>query len=430
MKLDPAFSLGGHLATALSSACNVSNPTHFVSNEDGMRLALIRAMQTSGLSDPNPTVGCIVSKNGHVIATGSSQAVGGLHAERVALNTMGASTSAQGSTLFTTLEPCSHTGAQPPCCERIIEAGVTRCVVGVQDSNPVVNGKGIAWLRAAGIEVTTNVLQSECAAWHLPFLLRAKLKRPIIAAKWGQTLDGQLAFDSGTPQWITGKTAKRYAHWLRQRYDGIVIGAGTAINDLPRLTVRHAPFSKHRNPVRVVLDPNNRILSSGKWQRLLGTIFNEESKVVLICSKPVDVASKQRMDHLRSLDHIVARCIEPQENLIDKLFQVASESSVISQLGRPLNSLLIEGGPRLHSLFFRRNLVDVSHILIAPIIGGGAKHRIVSCAERSLRMSVTGTYTLGEDILVEMVGAHATQFFSSASGFENQISIQGVAHHG
>lgn len=412
MELDKDFTLAGHLPTALNGHNPAVTAVGVCSDRDWMKRALLRAMETSGLSEPNPTVGCIIVKNGRMIAGGSSQAIGGRHAERMALDSLADPHAARGATLYCTLEPCSHTGRQPPCSARIIEAGIARCVIGIQDSDPKVNGSGIAWLKSAGISVQVDVLRTECAAWHLPFLMRPSLDRPLIAAKWAQTMDGQLAYDGGVPQSITGPIAKRYSHWLRHRYDAIMVGASTVLNDLPRLNVRHVPFVKHRDPVRVIVDPHARLLTSDRWPQIHETVFAAEGKVLYIGSEPVDAAARQAFAALDLLEHVVVSRICPFGDLVDQILNSVTDHAVLARLGRPIDSLLIEGGPRLHALFMDRDLADVTHLLMAPVIGGGRKNRVTPSMNLGRRLHATGTYMLGGDLLFEMVGGRVAQLIA------------------
>ena len=195
-------------------------------------------------TSPNPWVGCVLS-TGH---EGATQPPGGPHAEAVALAAAG--DAARGATLWTTLEPCSHTGRTGPCAEAIVEAGITRVVVGIEDPDPQVAGRGIERLRAAGIEVAVGVLADEVREQLAPYLKHRTTGRPWVVLKLAATLDGLTAAPDGTSQWITGEPARADAHRLRAESDAVLVGAGTVRADDPSLTVRHV---EGRDPLRVVL---------------------------------------------------------------------------------------------------------------------------------------------------------------------------------
>ncbi|MEM7471324.1 MAG: bifunctional diaminohydroxyphosphoribosylaminopyrimidine deaminase/5-amino-6-(5-phosphoribosylamino)uracil reductase RibD [Pseudomonadota bacterium] len=214
-----------------------------------MALALTLGRRGHGRVWPNPAVGCVLVKEGHVIARGWTQDGGRPHAERHALDQVG--NAAQGATAYVTLEPCAHTGQTPPCCEALIEAKVARVVVACDDPDPRVAGRGIERLRAAGITVTTGVLEAEARRDHAGFLNRITQNRPFVTLKLAQSLDGRIATSTGQSQWITGPDARRRVHALRARHDAVLVGAGTARADLPSLTVRG--IGADRQPVRIVL---------------------------------------------------------------------------------------------------------------------------------------------------------------------------------
>ena len=213
--------------------------------------AMVRALDLAAgvrtSTSPNPWVGAVVvTPDG--VHTGATEPPGGRHAEIVALHAAGAS--AQGATLATTLEPCSHTGRTGPCADAIIEAGIARVVVAIEDPDPDVAGQGIAKLREAGIEVLTGVLADEASAQLAPYLKHRTTGRPYVVLKLAATIDGRTAAPDGSSQWITGEAARTDAHRLRAESDAVVVGAGTVRADDPTLTVRHL---EGPDPLRVVL---------------------------------------------------------------------------------------------------------------------------------------------------------------------------------
>lgn len=201
---------------------------------------------------PNPAVGCVIVRDGRILGRGRTADGGRPHAETEALAMAGAA--ARGATAYVTLEPCSHYGQTPPCAEALIAAGIARVVVGAGDPDPKVNGQGLAMLRAAGIDVTTGVMEPEARAANAGFLSRVNKGRPHLTLKLALSLDGRIATASGESRWITGPEARRMVHALRASHDAVLIGAGTARADDPALTVRDMGIV--RQPVRIVATRN------------------------------------------------------------------------------------------------------------------------------------------------------------------------------
>ncbi|MEM7487817.1 MAG: bifunctional diaminohydroxyphosphoribosylaminopyrimidine deaminase/5-amino-6-(5-phosphoribosylamino)uracil reductase RibD [Pseudomonadota bacterium] len=226
--------------------------------------ALALAARGLGRVWPNPAVGCVVERDGVVLGRGRTADGGRPHAETVALVQAGAA--ARGATVHVTLEPCAHHGATPPCADALIAAGVARVVLALRDPDPRVDGGGIARLRAAGIEVVEGVRAAEARALQAGFLARVTRGRPLLTLKLATTLDGRIATASGESQWITGPEARSHVHGQRARHDAVMVGAGTARADDPRLTVRG--FGHVPQPVRVVLSrrlalPDTSALTDG-----------------------------------------------------------------------------------------------------------------------------------------------------------------------
>ena len=218
------------------------------SDEQLMRRAIALAAGARSRTSPNPWVGCVIEAPDGSIFEGATEPPGGPHAEVVALRAAG--DRASGSTLVSTLEPCSHHGRTPPCTDAIISAAVARVVVGIEDPDPNVWGQGIARLQHAGIEVRTGVCADDVRAQLAPYLKHRLTGRPYVVLKLAGTLDGRSAAPDGTSQWITGEPARRDAHRLRAESDAVIVGAGTVRADDPALTVRHV---EGRDPLRVVL---------------------------------------------------------------------------------------------------------------------------------------------------------------------------------
>jgi diaminohydroxyphosphoribosylaminopyrimidine deaminase / 5-amino-6-(5-phosphoribosylamino)uracil reductase len=217
-----------------------------------MRRALALAAEVRTTTAPNPWVGCVVvPSDGSEAFEGATAPPGGAHAEVTALAHAGAA--AQGATLFVTLEPCAHHGRTPPCTDAIVEAGVVRVVIGIEDPDPQVAGRGIAALRDAGIDVTVGLAADEVAAQLAPYVKHRTTGRPWVVLKMASSLDGRTAAPDGTSRWISGEASRRDAHRLRAASDAILVGAGTVRADDPELTVRLDDGVDRDQPLRVVL---------------------------------------------------------------------------------------------------------------------------------------------------------------------------------
>ncbi|HEY6002899.1 MAG TPA: bifunctional diaminohydroxyphosphoribosylaminopyrimidine deaminase/5-amino-6-(5-phosphoribosylamino)uracil reductase RibD, partial [Anaeromyxobacter sp.] len=272
---------------------------------------------------------------------------GGPHAEVVAIRAAGAR--ARGADLYTTLEPCDHYGKTPPCSIAVLEAGVKRVFVGSSDPNPLVNGKGLARLRGAGVEVVGGVLRGECDALNAHWFRFIRDRRPYVTLKAAVTLDGRMATRTGDSRWVTGEEARRWVHRLRDRVDAVLVGAGTARADDPRLTVR-LPGGRGRDPIRVVLDTD---LSLPAGLRL----FHARS------SAPTLVAHASTRARRLGPGVELLRCRrgEGGVDLPDLLAKLAA---------RGVTHLLVEGGARVHSRFLEAGLVDRVAIFVAPKLAG------------------------------------------------------------
>lgn len=226
-----------------------------------MERALLLAKQARVIAPPNPWVGCMIVNNGNIVGEGHTQAPGSAHAEIVALKL--ADKYAEGATAYVTLEPCAHFGRTPPCVDALIEAKVARVVIGIQDPDEQVNGKGIMKLREAGIKVTQGVLSDAISESLAPYLHHRLTKLPYCLLKGASSVDGRIAAQDGTSQWISSPEARRDCHQIRAESQAIIIGSGTACADQPALTVRDVPQQPAQPPLRVILDTQGKVPPRG-----------------------------------------------------------------------------------------------------------------------------------------------------------------------
>jgi diaminohydroxyphosphoribosylaminopyrimidine deaminase / 5-amino-6-(5-phosphoribosylamino)uracil reductase len=277
---------------------------------------------------PNPRVGAIVlDTHGAVVGSGSHVAPGSPHAETLALDEAGEH--ARGGTLITTLEPCPHRGRTEPCAEGVVAAGISRVVVGREDPDGRVSGRGIAFLRAAGIEVEHGVAAAEVEALDPGYFHHRRTGRPLVTLKMASTLDGQVAASDGSSQWITSEEARADAHRLRARSDAIMVGAGTVLSDDPRLTAR-VDGVESAGPVPVVIAGTRPLPPAA-------AVFH----------RPCLVYSTAEVD------------LPNTENVVLAGHDGVHLESVIADLGkRDIVDLLVEGGPRIAGSLLRSGLVD------------------------------------------------------------------------
>ncbi|MBQ7620624.1 MAG: bifunctional diaminohydroxyphosphoribosylaminopyrimidine deaminase/5-amino-6-(5-phosphoribosylamino)uracil reductase RibD, partial [Treponema sp.] len=222
-----------------------------------MRAAIELAKKGEGWTNPNPLVGAVIVKENQIIGQGYHHKYGDLHAERDALrDCRERGNDPSGAQIFVTLEPCCHTGKQPPCVEAIVEAGIKKVVVGSRDPNPLVSGKGAAFLRERGVEVEEDFLRSECDALNFIFFHYITRKTPYVALKYAMTADGKIATATGKSKWISSQESRDFVHQLRNKYSCIMAGIGTVLADDPLLTCR---IPGGRNPTRIICDSSLRL---------------------------------------------------------------------------------------------------------------------------------------------------------------------------
>ncbi|NJE61100.1 bifunctional diaminohydroxyphosphoribosylaminopyrimidine deaminase/5-amino-6-(5-phosphoribosylamino)uracil reductase RibD [Thermococcus sp. 21S7] len=247
-----------------------------------MRIALGLARRGAGLVNPNPMVGAVVVKDGEVIGVGWHQRFGGKHAEVNAIeDARRKGHDVKGATMYVTLEPCSHWGKQPPCADRIIKEGLERVVVAMVDPNPVVSGRGIEKLRSAGIEVEVGVLEEEARKLNEVFIKYVTTGMPFVSIKLALTLDGFIATETGSSQWITGEAARARVQELRKMHMAIMVGSGTVLRDNPRLNCR---LDNCPERVKVVLDRSGRVAEEVRRGRRFN-LFND-GRAIFFTERP------------------------------------------------------------------------------------------------------------------------------------------------
>ena len=354
-----------------------------------MERALELAPRGAGWVSPNPQVGCVIVRDGRIIGEGWHKAYGGLHAEREALAACTADP--RGATAYVTLEPCCHTGKQPPCTQALIEAGISRVVMGAPDPNPLVSGKGIAQLRDAGIEVTMHVLEEKCLQLNKAWMHYIQTGRPYVTMKYAMTLDGKIATHSGESKWITGETARAKVHRDRHEAAGVLVGIGTVLADDPMLTCR-IKGEKTRNPLRIIADSNLRIPLESNIVKTA-----DEVPTIIACGIIKDTAKAGALE--------AAGC---QVWEIPDACGHASLPALMQRLGKEgVDSVIAEGGSQLHWALLSSGCVNrVQAYIAAKIFGGNAAPSPVGGAGVNLpdECFLLGHPTvteLGDDLLIE-----------------------------
>lgn len=325
------------------------NNMPLLAQQDAVYMARALNLAKKGLytTHPNPRVGCVLVRDGVIIGEGWHVKAGLGHAEIEALNTV---PDAKGATAYVTLEPCSHQGRTPPCCEALIKAGVTRVVAGMQDPNPQVSGKGLKKLKAAGINVVCGVLEEDAQALNRGFVKRMTKNRPFVRSKLAMSLDGRTAMASGESQWITSAEARADVHRLRAESSAILTGINTVLADDPALTARIN--MNVVQPVRVVVDSQLKMPFTARLASLPGR------NLILTCSH-----DKMKQQILEKSGFEVYR-------LPDKNGRLDLHEVMIFLAWQQINEVLVEAGSILNGALLAEGLVDEYVIYLAPCILG------------------------------------------------------------
>lgn len=316
-----------------------------------MLRAIELAKKGCGYTAPNPMVGAVIVKDNRIIGEGYHEKYGDLHAERNAIKHCKENMS--GATIYVTLEPCCHHGKQPPCVDAIIEAGISRVVIGSRDPNPLVSGKGAAILREHGIEVIEDYMREECDAINPVFFHYITTKRPYVCLKYAMTLDGKIATHTGESKWITGEEARKHVHMLRHRYTGIMVGINTVLKDDPMLNCR---IEGCKDPVRIVCDTK---LITPLESNLVKTAKDIRT-IIATCNTDID---KQNL-------YIKHKC---EVLLINEKGNHLDLNDLMEKLGAmQIDSILLEGGGTLNWSALQAGIVNKVMTYIAPKLFGGA----------------------------------------------------------
>ena len=334
------------------------DPMYSAVDHQMMSEALAQAQKALYLSNPNPRVGCIIAKNGKVIGRGFTQAVGKAHAEIQALADAKAQGSeVAGSTIYVTLEPCSHTGRTPPCVDVLLAAKPAKVIVAMSDPNPLVAGKGLEKLRSAGIEVECGLLESEAQSLNRGFISRMTRGLPWVRMKIAASLDGKTALPDGRSQWITGQLARADGHHWRAQACAIVTGVGTVKEDDPTLNVREV--ETQRQPMRIIVDSK---LETPLTAKILQNA--EQSDVLIVCASLDSLEIQAKAKNFEAHGIQVIAMANPFGKVdLPRLFSYLAKE-------REMNEIHIESGFKLNGSMLREDCVDELLLYYAPFLMG------------------------------------------------------------
>jgi diaminohydroxyphosphoribosylaminopyrimidine deaminase/5-amino-6-(5-phosphoribosylamino)uracil reductase len=327
-----------------------------------MQRALELARKGIGLASPNPTVGCVIVNDGHIVGEGFHQYDWRDHAELIALKTAGEK--ARGATVYVTLEPCNHTGRTGPCTQALLNAGIARIVAATHDPNPKVSGAGLEALREAGVFVEAGVCEPEARRLNQGFACWIRTGRPFVTLKSALTLDGQLALPTTKNkkrQWITSEESRAEVHRLRHASDALLTGIGTIVSDDPFLTDRSG-LPRRRPLLRVILDSRLRLSANSR------IVKSADGDLLVLTAAPL------RSPNARKLQNAGVELLR-----IPRWQGKLDLNTVLQELGhREILSILLEAGPRLNGAALSANLVDHVFLFYAPKIVGHCKVPLVA----------------------------------------------------
>lgn len=371
----------------------------FIPDEACMRKAISLAKKGSGHVNPNPLVGAVIVRDGEILGQGWHACYGQAHAERNAIaDARARGADLKGSTIYVTLEPCCHHGKQPPCTDALIESGISRVVVGSDDPNPLVSGKGFEKLRAHGIEVIPHFLKDECDRINDVFFHYIRTGNPFVAMKYAMTMDGKICCRTGDSKWVTGEAARGHVQKLRNHYTGIMVGIGTVLADDPTLSCR---LEGGRNPVRIVADSHLRIPVDSNLVRTVA----DQPLIVACLPETLGQKSEEAGEKIRILEKKGVKILQiPAEEGKDSI----DLKLLMQALGREkVDGILLEGGGTLNESALRAGLVDKVYCYIAPKIFGGREAKTpvegqgLAMAKDAWMFRRTAVTSFDEDLLIE-----------------------------
>jgi diaminohydroxyphosphoribosylaminopyrimidine deaminase / 5-amino-6-(5-phosphoribosylamino)uracil reductase len=354
-----------------------------------LRRTLRLAARGRGRTSPNPVVGAVVARGERVLGEGFHAAAGEPHAERVALASC--EEDPAGATLYVSLEPCAHHGRTPPCTDAIVEAGIARVVVGSDDPTRKAAGRGLGILRDEGIavELADGQVAREARLVNQPFRKHARTGRPLVVAKWAMTLDGKVATGSGDSRWISGDASRLRVHHWRAEVDAVAVGIGTALHDDPLLTARIEDGGPQ--PRRVVFDSEARLPLDSALVRSAA-----DAPVTVVCSRAAP------RHHVEALQTAGVEAI-----VVSGGNEPGRVRAALDELGtREVQSLLLEGGPRLAGAFLEAGEIDEARVFVAPLLAGGRDARTplegegVELISRATRALATEVERIADDVVV------------------------------
>jgi diaminohydroxyphosphoribosylaminopyrimidine deaminase / 5-amino-6-(5-phosphoribosylamino)uracil reductase len=354
-----------------------------------MARALELAERGAETTHPNPRVGCVIAHGDRIIAEGWHERAGGPHAEVAALRALAGP--AAGTTVYVTLEPCSHHGRTPPCAEALIAARVARVIYAIDDPNPQVAGRGAAALRTAGIEVASGLMASEAHEANIGFFMRMSKGRPFVRVKMGASLDGRVALSNGASRWITGEAARNDVQRWRARSSAVLTGIGTVLADDPQLNVR-LPGGQ-RQPLRVVLDSELRTPATAR-------ILDASAPTLIFTQTGTAAAEAALVAKGARIERPANAGIssEPTVNL----------HSMLSRLAKlEINEVLVEAGPTLSGAFVQHGLADELLLYMAPkLLGPQARPLfdlpLLEDLQQAARLRIIEQTLIGEDLRLRL----------------------------
>jgi len=357
-----------------------------------MKRTLELARKGSGQVHPNPMVGAVIVKNGKIIGEGFHEFFGGPHAE---INAIGNATEdVKGSTIYVTLEPCSHDGKTPPCADRLIKEGFKEVVIGMRDPNPLVKGKGIKKLKDEGIEVIEGILEDHTKLLNEAYLKYIQKQKPFCVMKTAMTLDGKISTFTGDSKWISSKKSRMYVHGLRHKYMAIMVGVNTVIKDNPKLNDR-SEHKKKSDPIRIIVDSNGRT-------PLDATVLTDNISTIIAVTENAPSAFVQAV---KENGKEVIVCPENEKKVDMKyLMKVLHEKGI--------DSILLEGGSTLNFTAIKEGIVDKVISFISPKIVGG-KDALTPVGgygfesiKNAITLNIENVTKIDDDILVEAYIIH------------------------